>query len=34
MMTWWSEHIQEAATGSLSVSAITENRDKKVVSIR
>lgn len=34
MMAWWSEHIQQAATGSLSVSAIKENRDRKVVSIR
>ena len=34
MMAWWSEHIQEAATGNLSVSAMTENRDRKVVSIR
>ncbi len=34
MMAWWSEHIQEASSGNLSVSAITENRDKKVVSIR
>jgi integrase len=34
MMAWWSEHIQKASTGNLSVSAITENRDKKVVSIR
>lgn len=34
MMAWWSEHIQEAATGNLSLSAIRENRDKKVVSIR
>ena len=34
MMVWWSEHIQEAATGNLSVSAIKENRDRKVVSIR
>lgn len=34
MMAWWSEHIQEAATGNLSVSAIQENRDRKVVSIR
>lgn len=34
MMAWWSEHIQEAATGNLSVSAIRENRDRKVVSIR
>ena len=34
MMAWWSEHIQEAATGNLSVSAIRESRGKKVVSIR
>ena len=34
MMAWWSEHIQAAATGNLSVSAIRENRDKKVVPIR
>lgn len=34
MMAWWSEHIQEAATGNLSVSAIQENRDRKVVAIR
>ena len=34
MMAWWSEHIQEAATGNFSVSAIKENRDRKVVSIR
>lgn len=34
MMAWWSEHIQEAATGNMSVSAMTENRDRKVVSIR
>jgi hypothetical protein len=34
MMDWWNEHIQEAATGNLSVSDIKENRDKKVVSIR
>lgn len=34
MMGWWSEHLQEAATGSLSVAAIKENRDRKVVSIR
>ncbi len=30
MMAWWSEHIQEAATGNLSVSATKENRDRKV----
>ncbi|AEA66910.1 Putative integrase [Pseudomonas brassicacearum subsp. brassicacearum NFM421] len=34
MMAWWSEHIQEAATGNLSVSAIKENWDRKVVPIR
>lgn len=34
MMAWWSEHIQEASTGNLSVSAITENRERKIVSIR
>jgi integrase len=34
MMAWWSEHIQQAATGNLSMSAIKENRDRKVVSIR
>jgi integrase len=34
MMAWWSEHIQEAAIGNLSVSAIKEYTDKKVVSIR
>lgn len=34
MMAWWSEHIQGAATGNLSVSAMTESRDRKVVSIR
>ena len=31
MMVWWSEHIQKAATGSLSVAAYQE---KNVVSIR
>lgn len=34
MMAWWSDHIQEAATGNLSVSAIREQRHSKVVSIR
>ena len=34
MMASWSDHIQEAATGNLSVSAIKENRDRKVVPIR
>lgn len=27
MMIWWSEHIQHAATGSLSMSAIQKTRD-------
>lgn len=30
MMAWWSDHIQEAATGSLSVSAIKQNEGKGV----
>ncbi|WP_434699467.1 integrase domain-containing protein [Pseudomonas sp. D1-1] len=34
MMKWWSEHIQKAATGNLSISAIQNTRDTKVVSIR
>lgn len=34
MMDWWNKHIQEAATGSLSVSALCQNQDRKVVSIR
>ncbi len=34
MMAWWSEHIQKAATGSLSASAINQIRDHNVVSIR
>ncbi|SFB46813.1 Integrase [Pseudomonas simiae] len=34
MMAWWSEHIQKAATGSLSASAINQTRDRKVVPIR
>lgn len=34
MMAWWSEHIQEAATGNLSVSAIKDDLDRKVVPIR
>jgi len=29
MMKWWSEHIQEAATGNLSISAISEDWHKK-----
>ena len=34
MMAWWSEHIQNAATGSLSASAINQTRDRNVVPIR
>ncbi|MHA6790897.1 integrase domain-containing protein [Pseudomonas bijieensis] len=34
MMKWWSEHIQGAATGNLSVSATIESSDRKVVAIR
>lgn len=34
IMAWWSKHILEAATGNLSVSAINDNQDRKVVSIR
>lgn len=34
MMTWWSEHIQEAATGNLSIAAIQVKIDRKVVPIR
>jgi len=34
MMAWWSEHIQKAATGSLSASAINLTRDRNVVPIR
>jgi len=34
MLAWWSEHLQKAFTGNLSVSAIKESRDRKVVSIR
>ena len=33
MMNWWSEHIQQAATGSLYVSAVQATRGLKVVSI-
>lgn len=29
MMAWWSEHIQKAATGSLSASAINQTRDRR-----
>lgn len=34
MMEWWSNHIQQAATGSLSIAATTEDFHRKVVSIR
>lgn len=34
LMAWWSEHIQKAATGSLSASAINQPRDHNVVPIR
>jgi hypothetical protein len=34
MMAWWSEHIQKAATGSLSATAINYTRDFNVVPIR
>ncbi|WP_456291979.1 integrase domain-containing protein [Pseudomonas sp. AK106] len=34
MMAWWSDHIQKAATGSLSASAINQTRDRNVVPIR
>jgi hypothetical protein len=34
MMTWWSGHIQQAATGSLSVSATQGPRGLNVVSLR
>lgn len=34
MMVWWSEYIEKAATGSLSASAINQNRDRNVIPIR
>lgn len=34
MMAWWSEHIQQAATGSLSVSAAQTARGFNLVSMR
>ncbi|WP_226477072.1 integrase domain-containing protein [Pseudomonas sp. MWU16-30323] len=34
MMAWWSEHIQKAATGSLSAAAINHTRDLNIVPIR
>lgn len=33
MMAWWSEHIQKAATDSLSVAVINDARDRKIVSL-
>lgn len=33
MMIWWSGHIQEAATGNISVSAINQKTDRKVSAI-
>lgn len=33
MMAWWSEHIEQAATGSLSVSAFHATRGLNVVSM-
>ncbi|MGZ9666306.1 integrase domain-containing protein [Pseudomonas sp. GNP014] len=34
MMAWWSEHIQQEATGSLSVSAVQSARGLNVVLVR
>lgn len=34
MMEWWSRHIEQAATGSLSVAAVNQGDARKVVSIR
>ena len=34
MMAWWSEHIQQAATGNLSVSAIQGARCLRIISAR
>lgn len=34
MMAWWSEHIQQAATGSLSVSAVQSAKGLNIVSVR
>lgn len=34
MMTWWSEYIQKAATGNLSVTAIHGDRSGNVIPIR
>ncbi|MBD9458785.1 tyrosine-type recombinase/integrase [Pseudomonas sp. PDM05] len=34
MMTWWSDYIQKAATGNLSVTAIHENKNGNVIPFR
>lgn len=34
MMTWWSDYIQKAATGNLSVTAIHENTNGNVIPFR
>lgn len=34
MMEWWSRHIEQAATGSLSVAAVNQGDSRKVVPIR
>ena len=34
MMVWWSEYIQKAATGNLSVTAIQENTNGNVIPFR
>ncbi|CAH0270181.1 integrase domain-containing protein [Pseudomonas carnis] len=34
MMAWWSEHIQKAATGSLSASGINQTRGRNIIPIR
>lgn len=34
MMEWWSQHIDQAASGSLSVAAVNQADSKKVVPIR
>lgn len=34
MMTWWSEYIQKAATGNLSVTTIHENKNGNVIPFR
>ena len=34
MMEWWSQHIDQAATGSLSVASVNSGNPRKVVPIR